>query len=196
MPSKSSTEKKKGRPRDDRAHQCVLEAVRDHLRKEGLCGLTMEGIARQAGVGKQTLYRWWPSLAEVTLEALAAEAGETCFPPHTGDPAEDLGVFLRQTFSVIRQNTGPLLCCLMVEAQKDEAFQEKFRSVFIRQRQEVLAGLLERAWRPGGLDPWLAVDIVFGTLWYRLLVGHAPLDDALADTLAQVAISLVSRSLP
>lgn len=68
--------KKRGRPCDDRAHQRVPEAVRDHPRKEGLCGLVMEGIARRVGVGKQTHYRWWPRLAEATLEALAAGASE------------------------------------------------------------------------------------------------------------------------
>lgn len=186
MPSRATSEKKKGRPRDGLAHRRVLEAVREHLRQDGLCGLSMEGIARQAGVGKQTLYRWWPSLAEVTLEALADEASETCPAPDSGEPAVDLRLFLRQTFAAVNQNTGPLLCCLMVEAQKDDAFREKFRTVFIRRRQEVLAELLERAWRPGGLDPWLVVDLVFGTLWYRLLVGHAPLDDGLADQLAQI----------
>jgi len=193
MRLETASEKKVGRPRDERARRCVLDAVREHLRKGGLCGMTMEGIARQAGVGKQTLYRWWPSLADVALETLVEEAGEACPIPDTGDPVEDLRTFLRQTFQVVGQHTGPLLRCLMVEAQKNEAFREKFRSNFIRSRQEALISLLKRHSKSGATDPALVVDMIYGILWYRLLVRHSPLDDDLADQLVQAADALMKQ---
>jgi AcrR family transcriptional regulator len=194
MRLETSREKKAGRPRDERARACVLEAVRGHLRQGGLCGLTMEGIARQAGVGKQTVYRWWPSLADVALEALVEEAGESCPIPDTGAPLEDLRTFLRSTFRTVSQQSGPLLRCLMVEAQKNEAFREKFQTGFIRRRQEALGALLARQ---VGADPAsvaLAVDLVYGTLWYRLLARHAPLDEDLADQLVPALQGLLAAS--
>ena len=189
MGAETSSEKKVGRPRDERARRCVLDAVRRHLREGGLCGMTMEGIAREAGVGKQTLYRWWPGLADVALEALMEEAGTACPIPDSGDLAQDLRAFLRATFQTIRHHTGPLLRCLIVEAQKNAAFQETFRTLFIRSRQEALGRLLARH-GAGGTDPALLVDMVYGVLWYRLLVRHAELDDALADQLVQVVLAL------
>ena len=193
MRLETSSEKKPGRPRDERARRCVLDAVRGHLRQGGLCGMTMEGIARQAGVGKQTLYRWWPSLADVALEALIEEAGETCPIPDTGNLEEDLRTFLRTTFQVVSQHTGPLLRCLMVEAQKNEAFREKFRASFIRARQEALGCLLARHLPPGASEPAPLVDMVYGALWYRLLVRHGELDEDLADRIAHAA-ALLARS--
>lgn len=150
----------------------------------------MEGLAREAGVGKVTIYRWWPSVAAVALEALLQEAGEVCPVPDTGDFAQDLTTFLRGTFASVRTQTGCLLRCLMVEAQKNPAFREEFRDHFIRQRQEALSSLLRRA-RAGPAECDIIVDMIFGTLWYRLLVGHSPLDDALADELCRVAVALL-----
>ncbi len=152
----------------------------------------MEGIAREAGVGKVTIYRWWPSVADVALEALLEEAGETCPIPDTGSLAEDLRSFLRQAFRLVARQTGPLLRCLMMEAQKDRVFHERFRSGFIRCRQEALAELLSRH-KAGATPVPVVVDMIFGTLWYRLLIGHAPLDEALADELADAALALLRR---
>lgn len=154
--------------------------------------MTMEGIARQAGVGKQTLYRWWPSLADVALEALIEEAGEHCPLPETGSMQGDLRAFLVGTFQVITQRTGSLLRCLMVEAQKNPEFRTRFREQFIRSRQDALTMLLRR-YDSCPNDTYPIVDMVYGSLWYRLLVGHQPLDDALAEQLANVAVALLER---
>lgn len=153
----------------------------------------MEGLARQAGVGKQTLYRWWPSIADVALESLIEEAGQHCPVPNSGRLEDDLNGFLRSAFRVVRQHTGPLLRCLMVEAQKNDAFRTKFRQQFIRSRQEALAALLERH-QAHATDIVLIVDMVFGTLWYRLLVGHLPLSDELADQLTSATLILLGRT--
>ncbi|MBE7190682.1 TetR/AcrR family transcriptional regulator, partial [Jatrophihabitans endophyticus] len=61
-----------GRPRSERARQAVLDAARDLLDDGGFEALTMEAIARRAGVGKQTIYRWWPSKASVVADAVLA----------------------------------------------------------------------------------------------------------------------------
>jgi AcrR family transcriptional regulator len=187
-----ASEKKQGRPRDERARRCVLDAVREQLQTGSLCTLSMEGIARQAGVGKQTLYRWWPTLADVALEALVEEAGQNCPVPDTGNVEEDLRTFLRGAFQVIRERSGSLLRCLMVEAQKNPEFRRRFREQFIRSRQDALASLLLRG-NPKAEATELLVDMIFGTLWYRLLVGHLPLDDALADQLTAASRVLLSR---
>lgn len=192
MRLETASEKKLGRPRDERARRSVLDAVREQLKQGSLCGMTMEGIARQAGVGKQTLYRWWPSVAEVALEALIEEAGEHCPLPETGSLRGDLVAFLSGAFRVITQRTGSLLRCLMVEAQKNPEFRTRFREQFIRSRQEALTTLLRRHVAPP-TDTYPIVDMVYGSLWYRLLVGHQPLDDTLAEQLADVVVALLQR---
>lgn len=192
MRLETASEKKLGRPRDERARRSVLDAVREQLKHGSLCGITMEGIARQAGVGKQTLYRWWPSIADVALEALIEEAGEHCPLPETGSIQNDLRAFLAGTFQVITQRTGSLLRCLMVEAQKNPEFRARFREQFIRSRQDALTTLLRR-YDSCPNDAYPIVDMVYGSLWYRLLVGHQPLDEALAEQLANVVVALLER---
>lgn len=192
MRLESASERKIGRPRDERARRSVLDAVREQLRHGSLCGMSMEGIARQAGVGKQTLYRWWPTLADVALEALIEDAGECCTIPDTGDLEQDLKAFLRGTFLTITQRTGSLLRCLMVEAQKNGEFRTRFREHFIRSRQEALSALLLRHHAPP-VEPYPIIDMIFGAMWYRLLVGHQPLDNALADQLAAAAMVLLQH---
>ena len=188
-----ASEKKLGRPRDERARSSVLETVREQLQHGSLCTLSMEGIARQAGVGKQTLYRWWPSLADIALEALIGEASEHCPVPNTGNLENDLRTFLRGAFQVIQQRSGPLLRCLMLEAQKSADFRTKFCDRFIRIRQEALATLISRSESSAELRS-LIIDMIFGTLWYRLLVGHRPLDDDAADQLTAATVLLLSRA--
>jgi AcrR family transcriptional regulator len=189
----TARKKKIGRPRDERVRRCVLDTVRGLLRTGSLCGLTMEGVARQAGVGKVTIYRWWPSVAAVTLEVLLEDAGEACPMQDTGDVAADLKTFLRNIIATIQTRTGTLLRCLMIEAQKNPAFREEFRERFILARQEALAGLLRRN-KAGAKERNIIIDMIFGTMWYRLLVGHAPLDDALADDLCKAAMTLMCKS--
>jgi AcrR family transcriptional regulator len=187
-----ASEKKIGRPRDERARHAVLDTVRAQLRHNSLCTMSMEGIAREAGVGKQTLYRWWPTLADVALEALIEDAGEACKVPETGNPVADLRAFLSATFQAIEQQSGCLLRCLMVEAQKNADFRTTFRERFIRNRQEALEELLQRHQLYEG-DVSLLIDMIFGAMWYRLLVGHRPLDDELAEQLTSATVFLSSQ---
>ena len=68
----SDTGRRPGRPRSEAARQAILTAAQEELLARGVGELTIEGIAARAGVGKQTIYRWWPSKADVVLEAMRA----------------------------------------------------------------------------------------------------------------------------
>lgn len=160
----------------------------DLLAADGYRALTMERIAAVAGVGKQTIYRWWPSKAAVVLTALAEHAEEDILIPDTGDGRTDLTYVLAGTFTALRGPDGPMLRALMAEAQLDEAFAATFRERLIDRRRTALRSLLARAQRRGELHPAadldLLVDLAYGTMWYRLLLDHAPLSDFAASALA------------
>jgi AcrR family transcriptional regulator len=189
----ASEKKKLGRPRDEGARKRVLDTVRQMLRSGSLCGLSMEGIAREAGTGKVTVYRWWPNTAAIALEVLLEDAGEACPVPDTGDLAADLRTFLRGTFAAVESgSTGTLLRCLMVEAQRNPDFREQFRERFIRSRQEALAGLLRRH-KASSKERAVLIDMLFGAMWYRLLIGHGALDRAFADQLLHLAMRLLQN---
>ena len=175
----------RGRPRSEDSHEAVLGAVLEILDKEGYGALTIESVARHAGVGKQTIYRWWPSKAEVVLEALAERASTRIRAPGVGTLADEVAAFLAQTFRTLTgpHGTAPLMRALMAEAQLEPAFAARFRAALIDQRR---AALVEVFVRHGVAEErhGLLLDLAFGPMWYRLLLQYSSLDAAFARELA------------
>jgi AcrR family transcriptional regulator len=157
----------------------------------GFAELTIEGIAGRAGVGKQTIYRWWPSKADVLLEAIAAKAELHVPVIDNGSYRADLRAFLEASYALGRvPGVTDVLRSLMAEAQLDREFGERFRVSFLERRREALGAITSRARDrgdlPGHVEPSLVADIVFGIVWYRVLATGGPLDGALADDLLGV----------
>ncbi|MCV7441573.1 TetR/AcrR family transcriptional regulator [Mycobacterium paraense] len=174
-----------GRRRNDAAEQAILRAAAELLGTDGGAQITVSAIAERAGVGKQTIYRWWPSKSAVLLDAMIHRARQVAPAPDTGDLRADLGVFLRSTFAAAPENRSLLLGVLR-EALADSATMDRL-SAFAAARRGELAQILDRARARGQIPPGgppTTVDQAFGLLWYRMIFAHAPLDDHAADELA------------
>jgi len=192
---------KTGRPRSEQARCRILEAALHLARTEGYGSITMDEIAARARAGKQTIYRWWRSKAELVLEALTENARVEIDVPDTGSLHKDLRGFLSSTFALQRRRPGiqDVLKAMMAEVQLDRDFAGMFRRDFVEPRRDALREIFARAQARGeiegmdGADLW--IDIAFGVLWYRLLVPLGPLDDALADHLS-VILSAAAGSRP
>jgi AcrR family transcriptional regulator len=174
-----------GRPRSQTARRAILTAALGLAAERGPRGLTMSGLAERAGVSKETLYRWWRSKAEVLLEALA-QYGEDAIPvPDTGSLADDLRSFMHATATALDHPTRRILRTLAAAAAADPAAADQIRRQFLARRRAALGAVLDRALERGELpDQAMAVtmqDLVFGSLWYRLIFDIGPLDDAWAD---------------
>jgi AcrR family transcriptional regulator len=183
----------RGRPRSEDSHEAVLGAVLDILDKEGYGAVTIEGVARQAGVGKQTIYRWWKSKAELVLEAYANHAASKVPMPDKGDVTADLESFFCVAFKRLNDITGPTMRGLMADAVYDPQFLEILRDVLIAKRRDALLQVLERAIARGDLradaDLVVMTDMLLGAVWYRLLVQHAKLDSRFAKQLVNDCLS-------
>lgn len=180
-----------GRPRSEASRQAILAAAFALATEVGYAALTIEGIATRAGVGKQTIYRWWPSKADVLLEAGAAKVEMHVPVTDHGSYRADLRAFLEASYAMGNHaQFAGLLRALMAEAQLDPDFGMRFRAAFLERRREALAVITGRARDRGDLpdcpDPAVVADIVFGTIWYRILATARPLDGALADDLIRV----------
>src|SRR5512144_646184 len=88
----------RGRPRSELARRAILDAALALVKREGYGAVTMDGIAAAAGVGKQTIYRWWPSRAEVMFEAIHELAEQHVPDPDRGSLRDDVTEFLAATF--------------------------------------------------------------------------------------------------
>lgn len=180
-----------GRPRSQASRQAILRASLELVAETGYAALTIEGIAARAGVGKQTIYRWWPSKADVLLEAGAAKADIYVPVTDHGSYQADLHAFLEASYEIANHpHMADLLRALMAEAQINRDFGDRFRAAFLERRREALAIVTDRARARGDLPgrpaPGTVADIVFGTIWYRILATRQPLDADLVDDLLAI----------
>lgn len=189
------TKAKVGRPRSEKSQEAILNAAHILLNEKGGAGLSIEAIARRAGVGKPTIYRWWPSLADIVLEVVLHQADTSIAVPVSESLQDSLRQFLRQSIKAIVAGGGVHLRFLMAQAQQNDDFRERFRENFVAKRRAVLLSIFLSAVERGQISPAqnleMLVDIVFGAMWYRLLAGHAPLDEAFADELTELVDRVV-----
>ena len=186
-----------GRPRSERCRRKILAAADALLAENGFAGTSVDAIAEAAGVSKATIYRWWPNKAAVVIEALLG-AIETDFAASTGGDAEaDLILRIRRTIALFRSPKGRILASLIGEAQVDPAVATAYRQRLLGPRRAGLRAALERAVAAGALrlgDIELAIDIVYGPLYARLLLGHAPLDDEFERDYPAIALAALRGS--
>ena len=184
MDERSELPRRRGRPRSETARRAILAAALELAAERDAERVTMDAIARRARVSKETLYRWWRSKGEVLLEALAQRGEEAIPVPDTGSLAGDLGRFMRSTAAALDRPTRRLLRTLAAQAAADPAFAEQTRERFLARRRAALAAVLDRAVERGELTApraGIALDLVFGSLWYRLIFDVGPLDTSWAD---------------
>ncbi|MZD03964.1 TetR family transcriptional regulator [Streptomyces sp. SID5785] len=110
----------RGRPRSESARAAVLHAVDDLLVEVGYAALTMKGIAERAGVGRQTVYRWWSHKAEILYEASVLDAQHELAVRHSGDAGKDVEAYLGALVTFLtRSHAGAAYRALIGEAQHD-----------------------------------------------------------------------------
>ncbi len=182
-----------GRPRSERARQAVLAATLALATEEEPADLHMEAIAKRANVSKETLYRWWHSKTEVILDALAERGQQTIPLPDTGTLHGDLRDFLRATVDSADPATVRLLHNVAAAAASDESTAHQVRDRFLATRRADLGRILQRGEARGEIhhdNAALALDLIYGSLWYRLIFRTGPLDYRWADAVATAIASL------
>jgi len=176
----------------------MLRAARELLDGGGPGAVTMEAVAERAGVGKPTVYRSFPDRHAVTMAALMD--GDPDVAPHRG--ADALGALRRQLRAIAARfasNTGRHVTMLLASADADSELSKSFRHHFVLARRAEGRLLLERARDEKQLRPdvniEVALDLLYGPLFFRLLMGHAPLDERFMEqVLKEALVGLAPRS--
>lgn len=178
-----------GRPRSRPAHEAILRATLELLEHTTVRDLTIEGIARAAGVGKPTIYRWWPSKNALVVEALfGAVADQVAFPDADTTEAA-LIAQIRIVADLLAGKPGRQLAELVGEGQSDPATLRAINERFVSVRRAAARELIQAGQERGEIDPDvdadLAIDLIYGPLYYRLLFQHLPLDAGFAETIVR-----------
>lgn len=177
-----------GRPRDDSARRAILQAANAILEEAGVAGFSIEAVAARAGVGKATIYRWWPSRGALAVAGLLAETAPKIPYPATDSPLQDLVCQLRLVASVYSGVTGRVLGAIIAEGQRDPHTMAAFIDGYAKPRRDearrlLLAGIARGELR-SDLDPEVALDALYGPIYYRMLVPIERLSIAWVDALA------------
>lgn len=183
-----------GRPRSVESRRAIIQSAMNILQTDGYAALNIEAIAAKAGVSKQTIYRWWASAAFIVLEALTADmTAQESIAPDTGSLKSDLLELVRPTVRALSQRRGPVFKALIAEAQADARFAEAFRTTLMAAHREMVRSVVGRAKLRGevvfDVDDDLAADMIFGPILFRLLNGHAALDETFAFGLVDSTVA-------
>jgi AcrR family transcriptional regulator len=173
--------------RSARAHAAILTATTELLSEVGYGPLTIEGVAARAGVGKTTVYRWWPTKGALVIEAISV-ALPAPSQADTGDLRRDLLTAVRRVVHTFaRTPEGAVIPALAADLMSDPPLAEQFRSQIIRPRRSAVVEVLLRAAARGDLPPdvdtELLLDVYAGAVFYRVLVSGEPVTDLLAEQL-------------
>jgi len=188
-----------GRPRSEKARAAILAATTDLLLAHGLAAVSMDAVAERAGVSKATIYRWWPSKELLALDALYEETtASQPRRPDTGTLRGDLLALLQPWGRLVTGRPyGRLIAALVTQAQTDPAFGQQYRARFVEPRRDearaVLRRAIERGEIPAGTRTEVALDLLYGPLYHRLLHGHQPLTDKFARQVVDYVLAGIER---
>jgi AcrR family transcriptional regulator len=186
-----------GRPRDARADEVILAAAAKVLAEQGPAGFTVDAVAAQAGCGKATIYRRWPSRSELLLETAELAAVEVP-TPDTGSVREDLTVLLGGLAGKMRGTSAArLLPAVLAEAAVNPEMRETFAR-FAHERRSRCYNVVVRGIERGELradtDADVVTDMLAGPIFQRVLFNHLPIDDGLVErTLHSILDGVLSR---
>jgi AcrR family transcriptional regulator len=185
----ASPKKTRGRPRSEETRKAILRAARELLAEGGPGAVTMEAVAERAGVGKPTLYRSWPDRHAVAMAALMADDAEAPELKRKRTALHALADELQRIVERFSTSTGRHITTLLAAADQDSELSKSFRNHFVLARRAEGRALLERARAEGDIrgdvNLEVALDLLYGPLFFRLLLGHAALDAAFVRRLVR-----------
>ncbi|MBX9944283.1 MAG: TetR/AcrR family transcriptional regulator [Reyranella sp.] len=182
----------RGRPRDPRTRAAILAAARALLERGGLTAVTIEAIAQKAGVSRPTIYRYWTNAPAVAMAAFLDTTGAPAAAKAARTPLAALRAQLYAVADAFAAPAGRSVAAMVAAAQSETELAKAFRNEFIARNRDATRLLLERCIAdrlvapPADMD--LVLDLIFGPLFYRLLMGHAPITRGFVDRLIDTVI--------
>lgn len=172
---------KRGRPRNMETHKAILSASYELLQSEGFGAVTVEKIAERAGVSKATIYKWWPNKGAVIIDGFLSATTEKLPLPDTGNVYQDILLHASGLAGFLISNEGKMISEIIGEGQLDPGLADACRTRYFQPRRRDARKLLERGVGRGELkdepDIGIVMDLIYGPIFYRLLLTGEPIDD-------------------
>jgi AcrR family transcriptional regulator len=194
MKKKNAASARRGRPPSQTAasHCAIMDAVFALLQEKSIRDLTMEEVAKQAGVGKPTLYKWWPTKATLVLAMLCERMAPKLENPMGATAEESLRLRVRRLIDAFNGPFGKIVAGLVAEGQSEPAIRRAFFERWVSPRRSATIADLQRGKDTGELrpdtEPDLVNDAVFGAIYYRFLLHSGPLNRRFGEELVEQVI--------
>ncbi|HEY9327385.1 MAG TPA: TetR/AcrR family transcriptional regulator [Streptomyces sp.] len=184
MTNTPATPRRRGAARTDE----LLQATLDLAAEVGYAGLSIEAVGRRAGVGKHTIYRRWPSMPALLLDALSRVWASGLDYRDTGNVRADLREqFLRSGLALSSPPIGPVYRAVIAEAQADSRLRATLHERFLVTVEQSTLDRITRAQHSGELiaeaNLEFAAEVLCGALYYRSLLSTRPIDEEAVDGL-------------
>jgi AcrR family transcriptional regulator len=189
----SNRKRPPGRPRSEQARLAILRSTLQLLGENGFSDLTIEAVAAHAGVGKATVYRWWPNKAALIADAFASSTSRKLHFPDTGSVYTDMSQQMRQVVKIFLSRRGRIVSAMLGGGQSDRDLIAAFRDRFLWPRRHEAYATLERGVQRGelrkNLDMDLLLDSLYGPIYMRFLIRHDKLTGDFVDRLCRLVLA-------
>lgn len=171
-----------GRPRSEKSTEAILAAAFDLLVAKGYAGFTVEAVAAAAGAGKTTIYRWWPTKADLAVEAFFRRTDTDLAFPDTGSAEGDFRAQIERLAALLAGQAGRALAEMLGGARIDPHLGAALGERWLAPRRAWGLARMTRAMKAGelqdGADPNAALGVLYGPLYAPLLFGGTVPDAA------------------
>jgi AcrR family transcriptional regulator len=182
-----------GRPRSEQARLAILRSTLQLLGENGFSDLSIEAVAADAGVGKATVYRWWPDKAALITDAFASSTGQKLHFHDTGSVHTDMSQQMRQLVKIFLSRRGRIVSAILAAGQSDRDVIAAFRDRFMKPRRHEAYATLQRGIQRGELrqnvDMDLLLDSLYGPIYMRFLIRHRKLTPDFVDRLCDLVLA-------
>jgi AcrR family transcriptional regulator len=180
-------------PRVERSRRVILEATLDELGEIGYGAMTIESVARRAGVGKATIYRHWQGKLDLLADAL--ETMKRPLPPPTeGSARERIVALLEALVDTLGESRWSRCMPALIDAAARDETVQRFHRQFVAARRQVMVGLIVEGIDAGelaaDLDPVLTSELLAGPIFYRRLMTGEPFPPSLARQIVDLVLPI------
>ena len=194
-PAAEQDKQNRGRPRSEKSRQSILKATNSLLLHMSVQELSIEAIAKKAKVGKTTIYRWWPNKTAVVMDALASQPAMQTPMPTAKNNAQAMVFQLEKLIRLLQSKNGETIAQLFSEAQGSAESHKIFENNFLGPLIDAIEFSIEQGKKDGefraDLNTKIAVDIICGPIFFRLMAHPADFNEKFQQTWPQEAVRLI-----
>ncbi|CAH2400325.1 TetR/AcrR family transcriptional regulator [Mesorhizobium escarrei] len=185
------------RPRGADATAAILRAALELGEEVGFDALTIEGIAERTGVAKTTIYRRWPNVSAIVMDAFLTEVTKAAPIQEKATARESFAASMKLLSRAYRGQQGRIMRPLLGRAQTDDRLLEAVKMRWVEPRRQIAREIVRRGIANGelrpGLDPDVVLDALYGPIYHRLLVPYVNSD--IPDAYIEAVIETVFGGL-